>query len=197
MLGLFFGGREFKTVFGNDYGNVEIDAVFEEKHEWAVEPTTNPVEDGAPVTDHIIDMPDLLILRGFITDAPLTYSASFSGFFNDGAISNRTQTVFDLLYQLNKIKLPMTVYTKYMTYKDMVLTRVTIPRIAGVGEAFEFNAEFTNIRKVETQIVDVPDGINPKKTAKAGDVQKKADAQKDAGTKQPQAPSSALNRMLF
>lgn len=200
MIGLYFGGQWFQTAFGNLYGNIELDAVLDENHEWSAEATSNPVEVGAPVTDHVIDQSDKLKIRGFVTDTPLNLSQSVSGLVNSGNVGNRTQAVFDLLHQLIKLKEPMTVYTKHRIYDDMVMTNVTIPRSAGVGEAIEFSAEFINIRKVATQMVDVPDGINPKKDAK-GDAgtAKKAEPTKDAGKKQPetvQKPSSTLSRIL-
>lgn len=193
MIGLYFGGQWFQTAFGNDYGNIELDAALDENHEWSAEATSNPVEVGAPVTDHVIDQSDKLKIKGFVTDTPLTASQSV------GQIS-RSQEVFDLLYELIKLKEPMTVYTKHKIYDDMVMTNVTIPRTAGVGEAIEFSAEFINIRKVATQMVDVPDGINPKKDKKADAATgKKTEPQKDGGKKQPQTvekPSSTLSRVL-
>jgi len=200
MIGLYFGGQWFQTTFGNLYGNIELDAVLDENHEWSAEATSNPVEVGAPVTDHVIDQSDKLKLRGFVTDTPIVLSQSVEGVVNSGAVGNRTQAVFDLLHQLLKLKEPMTVYTKHRIYDDMVLTNVTIPRAAGVGEAIEFSAEFINIRKVATQMVDVPDGINPKKDKKAdASTGKKAEPTKDGGKKQAetvQKPSSTLSRIL-
>ncbi len=196
MIGLYFGGQWFQTAFGNLYGNIELDAALDENHEWSAEATSNPVEVGAPVTDHVIDQSDKLKIKGFVTDTPLTSSQSLPQI-------SRSQDVFDLLYELIKLKEPMTVYTKHRIYDDMILTNVNIPRTAGVGEAIEFSAEFINIRKVATQMVDVPDGINPKKDAKAGGANgstaKKAEPTKDAGKKQPetvQKPSSTLSRVL-
>lgn len=203
MIGLYFGGQWFQTAFGNLYGNIELDAVLDENHEWSAEATSNPVEAGAPITDHVIDQSDKLKLRGFVTDAPLNLSQSVSGLVNSGSVGNRTQGVFDLLHQLIKLKEPMTVYTKHRIYDDMVLTNVTIPRSAGVGEAIEFSAEFINIRKVATQMVDVPAGISEKKGAKAGGANgstaKKAEPKQDAGKKQAetvQKPSSTLSRVF-
>lgn len=200
MIGLYFGGRWFQTSFGNQFGNIELDAVLDEKHEWSAEATSNPVEEGAPVSDHIIEQSDKIAIKGFVTDTPLVLSESVSGIVNSGQVGNRTQGVFDLLHTLVKLKQPMTVYTKHRIYDGMVLTNVTVPRAAGVGEAIEFTAEFLNIRKVATQMVDVPQGINPKKDAKVDAATgKKTEPAKDSGKKQAQEvskPSSTLSRIL-
>ena len=188
MLGLFFGGQKFQSMFGNQYGNIELDAMLDESHEWSAEATSNPVEEGAPVTDHVIEQADKLTIRGIVTDAPLNASSSILGFIGGGSADNKTQSVFDLLNTLIKKREVLTVYTKHKTYDDMVLTSVTIPRSASVGEAVEFRAEFIHIRKVATQTVDVPDGVSAKPEAKAGGaggaVSKKASATKASGKKQ-------------
>ena len=198
MLGLFFGGQKFQSTFGNQYGNIELDAMLDESHEWGAEATSNPVEEGAPVTDHVIEQADKLSIRGVVTDAPLNASASILGFIGGGSADNKTQTVFDLLDTLIKKREVLTVYTKHKTYSDMVLTSVTIPRSASVGEAVEFSAEFIHIRKVATQTVDVPDGVSAKPEAKAGGaggaVSKKASATKAAGKKQAQTIKSPTNK---
>ena len=194
MLGLFFGGQKFKSTFGNQYGNIELDAMLDESHEWSAEATSNPVEEGAPVTDQVIEQADKLSIRGVVTDAPLNASSSILGLIGGGSADNKTQSVFDLLNTLIKKREVLTVYTKHKTYDDMVLTSVTIPRSASVGEAVEFRAEFIHIRKVATQTVDVPDGVSAKPEAKAGgaggSVSKKASATKASGKKQAQTIQS-------
>lgn len=198
MIGLYFGGQWFQTTFGNSYGNIELDAVLDESHDWQADATMNPVEEGSPVTDHIIEQPDKLKIRGFVTETPLVASESVRGAKSVPWAESITQPVFDLLRELIKKRELITVYTKYRIYDDMVLTNLTIPRSAATGEAIEFTAEFVHIRKVATQTVDVPDGISAKKDKKSdASVGKKSEPQKDAGKKQPEVkkPSSVLARM--
>jgi hypothetical protein len=179
MVGLYFGGQWVKTAFGNQYGNIELDANLSESHEWAAEATSFPVEVGAPVTDHVIEQSDKVTIKGFITDSPIISSLSLPKI-------SKSQDVFELLYDLIKLKEPVVIYTKYKIYNDMILVNVSIPRSPGVGEAIEFDAEFIHIRKVETQIVDVPKGISQKKDKKASaSLGKKAEQKKDAGKQQP------------
>ena len=90
MIGLFFGGQWFQTAFGNQYGNIELDAALDENHEWSAEATSNPVEEGAPVTDHVIEQSDKLKIRGFVTDSPLNLSQSVSGLVNSAGTLSRS-----------------------------------------------------------------------------------------------------------
>jgi hypothetical protein len=194
MLGLLFDSPVFITKFGNSLGNIELDANLEENHEWVAEATSNPVETGAPITDHVIEQSDKIRIHGFVSNNPIT-----SSFFT--AQISKVQDVFNLLYDLIKLKEPITVYTKYKTYTDMVLTHVNIPKAPQVGDAVEFDAEFMHIRKVATQTADVPKGISAKKTGKStAALGKKAEPTKDAGNKQGQTttpkPSSTLSRIF-
>ena len=193
MVGLYFGGQWFETIFGNAYGNIELDANLEENHEWSAEITSNPVETGAPISDHIIDQQDKLKIKGFVTDAPLIASQTI-------AQISKSQNIFDILYKLIKIKEPITVYTQYKIYNDMVISNIIIPRTPGIGEAIEFEAEFIHIRKVSTQIVEIPAGISPKKEKKAtAAIGKKTEPKKEIGKKQPETITkleSNLSRIL-
>lgn len=185
MLGLFFDNTSggVKTSFGNEFGNIELDASLDEAPEFSAEATSNPVEEGAPITDHIIEQSDKLRIRGFVSDHPIV-SNSF-------AQISRTQDVFDMLYQLIKQKQLVTVYTKFKIYSDMVLTNVSPGRDASTGQAIEFTAEFIHIRKVATQTVEVPNGISKKETAKTpASVVKKSQPTKDAGKKQAEVIAS-------
>lgn len=197
MINLFFGGTQFKASFGNEFGNIELDATLDETHEWQADVTTNPVEVGAEVADHIIEVPDRLTLRGFVSDSPLNGILGNVVALINGISENRSQAVFDLLHQLIKEKQPMTVATRMRTYTDMVLTNVSVPRSRATGLAIEFVAEFTHIRLVSTQTVDVPDGISEKKDAKATDaLGRKAEPTKNGGAKQPEAPARQSQSVL-
>lgn len=200
MIGIFFGNNAFKFRFGN----IEFDANLEEVHEWKVDATLNPVEEGSPITDHIIQQPDKLRVRGMISDAPLNMSANVSGIVGQGGTLVRTQPVFDLLRDMMKARETVTVYTKHQIYLDMVIANVIIPRAAGLGESLEFIIDFINIRLVATQTVSVPEGISASKSDKPTKaLGNKTDPQKDAGKKQPvtvdaskAAPTSALFRLF-
>lgn len=187
-IGLYFGGAGFSPTFGGDLGNIELDAALEENHNWKADVTSNPVEEGAPVTDHIRMMPDELRLRCFVSDAPLTLSQSVAGQYNEGTAGTRTQPVFDLLNSLINAREVVTVYTKHAIYSNMAITEVSIPRTADDGEALEFTVSFRAVRKVATETVAVPAGISAKADAKQGGakgaVAKKAAPAKNAGKKQ-------------
>lgn len=158
--------------------SLEFDALLDENHDWSNDITANPVERGAPVTDHIIENPDKFRLTAMVGESSLLGAA-------DGAES-LTQKAFDTLRELCKKRETVTVYTKYMTYEDMGISSVGVPRSNANGDSLTFAIEFVKIRIVSTQSVKVPAGISKKLNKKAGDaVQKKTEPQKTTGAKQP------------
>ena len=199
MIGLYFGGGVYRASFGNVLGNLELDASLEEGHEWTAEATSNPVEEGSPATDHVIENADKIRLRGVVSDSPMVLSSTVPDILGT-LVGSRAQDAFDLLRAIIKKREPVTVYTKHRIYPDMVLTAVNIPRTPQDGEAIEFTAEFINLRKVATHIVDVPPGISAKKSAKgSAATARKSEPTKDAGRKQAapvEKPSSTLSRIF-
>ena len=64
------------TTILSRVGVVDIDAVISEKHRFDNLVTEHPLEDGSPVTDHIVNQPVVLDMEGRITDTPLSILAS-------------------------------------------------------------------------------------------------------------------------
>lgn len=185
-IGILFDSRKSPTRFFNGIISIDLDVTLNESHDWTNEVTSNPVELGSPVTDHIQPNSDKLSISGMITDHPIDRGLIEQFQFNidAGLYSARMQTHFDWLYFLARNREPITVYTRYKNYSDMAISSVNIPRDVGIGEALQFNIEFVNIRLVSTQTVPVPAGISKKLDKKSGgDVQKKAQPKADNGKK--------------
>ena len=161
--------------------SIDLDATLDEAHDWSNEVTSNPVETGAPITDHVIEKPDKLTITGLITNSPL-HGALAGQYFGGETQSQRIQTVFEAIYELVKRGEVVTVYTRHAVYNNMIIQSVNIPRSAAIGEAIEFKMDLINIRMVSTQMVTVPPGISAKKESKSTPgVAKKAEPQKAAG----------------
>jgi hypothetical protein len=177
MIGFFYAAEtNIKGI-----RSIDLDATLDEAHEWSNEVTSNPVETGAPVTDHVIEKPDKLSITGLITNSPL--HGSLAGqYFGGETQSQRIQTVFEAIYDLTKRRETVTVYTRHAVYNNMVIQSVNIPRSASIGEAIEFKMELVHIRMVSTQMVTLPPGISAKPAAKStAAVAKKTEPQKTTG----------------
>lgn len=155
--------------FSSGYLNMEFDVITSEDHSWLSTVTSNPVENGQPVCDHIQRSPDKLDIKGIISNASMkrwrgSLIEKVAGML---APESEIQQAFDKLRKLMDDRLPVTVYTRYRTYPNMVLTELSIPRQPSDGDSIEFNAKFTHIRMVSTLIINSADaGIHPKQTQK-------------------------------
>lgn len=169
---------------------LEFDVLVDENHEWSNDITSNPVENGAPVSDHIIPQSDKLRLTIMVSDISI-YDAVAEG------EERKTQRAFDVLRQLHEARQTVTVYTKYHVYDNMGISYIGIPRASNNGNSLTVPIEFKQIRLVNTQTVKVPAGISKKLDKKSTDaVKKKTEPQKNTGAKQPAAPAEKQRSVL-
>jgi len=174
-------GQSITSVY-SEVISLDLDVTQDETHEWSNDVTQFPVEIGSQITDHIQPMPDKLTISGMITNSAIGVKALSD---LDGG-DDRVQTAFDLLLKLKEDRVLLTVYTKHKIYTDMALKSVSLPRDASIGDSIKFKMEFVNVRLVDTQTVNVPDGISKKLDKKTGDdVKKKTEPPKAAGKVEP------------
>lgn len=170
---------------------LEFDVLVDENHEWSNEITENPVENGAPVTDHIIRQGDKLRMNIMVSDSSLYREALEE-------TDQPTQKAFDVLRQLMDARETVTVYTKYHVYDNMGIAYIGIPRSIANGNSLTIPIEFKQIRLVNTQTVKVPAGISKKLDKKSTPaVQKKTEPQKNTGAKQPVAPKDEKQKSVL
>lgn len=177
--------RDATVELSSPFLNMEFDMVTSEQHRWGAAVTSNPVEDGSDVADHIKVNPDTLEITGVISNASLS---RWKGQFIERALNildreSNVQRAFDRLRKLLENKQPVTVYTRYKTYPNMVLTSLSIPRSKDNGDAIEFTAGFTHIKRVKTITVDAEDaGINAASSSDKSTGRKSQDKQNHGKT---------------
>ena len=175
--GIIYDARRPQTSL-EGIASLEFDVVMEENAEWSNEITSNPVENGAPVTDHIIPQQDKFRLTAMISDASLLGES--------GEGQTLTQKAHDTLRELHDKRETVTLYTKYRIYESMGISFIGMPRSSANGNSLIFTMEFSEVRIVNTQTTKVPAGISKKLDKKSTDaVKKKTEPQKASGAKQP------------
>ena len=168
ILSKFIRSPSGTIELSSPYFNMEFDVITSEQHKWSADVTSNPVEDGNTVTDHIKINPDSLDITGVISNASLS---RWKGHFIEKFLDildreSNIQRAFDQLRKLLEKRQPVMIYTRYRNYPDMVLTSLSIPRDKDSGDAIEFTASFTHIKRVKTLTVDSSEaGINPEQTS--------------------------------
>lgn len=176
IVQLFYGTRSPTRV-----GTLTIDVVMEESHTWQNDVTTNPVEDGLPTSDYVKPVPDKISMRG------LASTASIDDRYVD------PQVAFNLLDRLREAKEPVTVRLPLRSYRDMIVTSVTIPRRPTLGDAIEYVIECQQIRRVSSRSVELPAGIGKKKAKSVG---KRAQPEAKKGLQPTQRADSERTSVL-
>lgn len=161
---------------GTSIGTVALDALVSEKTSLNSRATDYAVEDGPPVTDHVVQESELLTLDGWVTAAEV----SLLGGLSAKAGRSKLISAKDALRKIHADRLPITVTTGLDVYVDVVMERCEIGRTNEGGDRFEISADFKRIRKVTLRQADIPqEKTSGSATGKAG--QTKANAGKTNG----------------
>jgi len=141
-----------KDADNREVGFFTLDATPSEQHMYESRPTQYPVETGVLISDHIRRIPEKLSIDGFITNSPVIVLTEGDQFTSDNA-----QLAFDALTLIYEERYLCDVTTRFKSYTDMCLSRLSIPRTNKTGDAIAFSAAFTKIVKVATETVTGPE----------------------------------------
>jgi len=147
---MLFGGRKrVKSIESSSFSLV-FDLQVSESHSFDSIVTNHPVENGSPISDHIEKQLRSGSSSFFISNYSLT----------QGELStNRVQDIYDLFKQLWSAKELVTLVTDLEVYENVAITKVSIARQPGVGEAGTFAVSFTEFRIVRLKKVSVDASI--------------------------------------
>ena len=146
--------------------NITVDAVLSERHTFTNLVTAHPVEDGSPVTDHIVNLPIELQMEGRITDTPLSFlDSAVSGAMGlvgsdlgvdpvvlaagsavaGASLPGRAKLAFQELVALYVTRTPFTVISGINEYDNMVFETLDFPRAPQDGRSLRFRATLKEI----------------------------------------------------
>ena len=127
--------------------------------------TNHPIEDGSPVTDHIVSEPKKITVSGVISDASFFFAAddTFSkvSTLPDGTskrvpVEGRAQKALDQLEQIRDGREVFTLQTRNEIFEQMVFTSFSVPRDANTGDAARVRFTAQQIETVKRRFVTVP-----------------------------------------
>jgi len=164
---------------------LEFDVVPSETHNRAWTVTDNPVERGAPISDHIDPRPATLTLEGIVTNAPIGVDA-------DQELPGRAERwwleVEALLAQLTTV----TVVTGLQVYPNMAVTNLSTAR--STEAAIRVSMQLRQVRIADSRTVSIPADVVGEVEAPgdpAGRTADQATSTVDAGTVQPTPATAA------
>lgn len=193
---------------GTSIGAIPLDALVSEKTSLNSRATEYAVEDGPPVTDHVVQESELLTLDGWVTAAEVALlgglAAGAKGALRSGgtlgnlsARAGRSKLISakEALRKVHADRLPITITTGLDVYVNFVMERCEIGRTNEGGDRFEISADFKKIRKVALRQADIPPAkTNGKAAGKAG--QTKTNAGKTNGGEPTPREQSDLKGIL-
>lgn len=135
----------------NSIGSLTLEATLSENHNARSQVTNYTIEDGSTISDHIINDPVKVSIRGFVSNSPVDIGATIAaGFSGDNA-----QNTFDELYRIRDEKELVTVVSKYRSYENMAITNIRVPRGQQTGDAIEFTVDLLQVNVVDSASVQV------------------------------------------
>ena len=171
------------NIQGGGLSALTVDTVDREVHDWRNEISDYPVEGKANISDNIKQTPDRLSFTCFISNTPIEGTIDQVANFTDRFLNGRkrTQDAYNQLLALKKLRIPVTVATRYRVYENVAIESVSIPREPDDGDALIFDITLKEINIVSTAMTKVPDGIG-RAGAQAGNSAKtRAGVKTDAG----------------
>jgi len=141
-------------TFKRKIGAIKIDGVINESTQRKMRITTNPIENGATISDHIIEEPLRYVMKGTITDTPLGAAAftelagsvidAATGIFGKSESSGTTRSnqAYQELVKLMKARESITVETKLEKYEDLLFESITINTNVSNSNGISFTASF-------------------------------------------------------
>lgn len=146
----------FKKPKPATFGKIVLDALLTATHEMESDVTEFPVEEGAPITDHIWAKPRRFTMTGFVTNTPvkiLGARLSQESYGTDGRLIDVVQKTFAMLEEMHVKRELIEVKTKLRTYKNMAIERITCNLDAQTGASLPFTAQLVEVRIVRSQAV--------------------------------------------
>ncbi len=141
-------------------GELVLDAIVSERHNFSSEITEHPVESGSVIADHIYNKPISIDLDCIITNTPMTWVGLtvFDSFrrFSAGESNDFSEIAFKKIEEIFKKREPITIATSLKSYDNMVLESLSVERGGGTSSSLHFSCTAKQIRKVEQKMLPVP-----------------------------------------
>lgn len=151
------------TEEGGDDTIISLDAVIQETHTSSARVTSNPIELGAEINDHVIIEPTKLRIRGAITDTPLGFAAlstivdNVTNLFGSSTEENltRSQQGYKQIVQIRNDRLPIEVQTGLVKYSNMVITNIEVSQDKDTSKIAIMDISLQELIIVESEITQL------------------------------------------
>lgn len=160
--------------------SVELDVVITESHVGAVSVTEHPVEQGANISDHAQEKPDMLTMTAIVSNTPISRTKQTRiidtglGQFVSNVPADQVQGVagyaeaaYARLRELKSARNLITVVTNLRVYTSMIIENLTVPRDSNTGDALSFSVQLKQVIVVRNKVTRTVASKDPKAQPKA------------------------------
>lgn len=150
------------ALMDDDGQGLEFDASMSEGHTTTAATTDHPVEDGADQSDHIRIEPDVLVIRGIVTNHPIIFLASVFArpSVPGGDPASRAQDAFEFLRRIKERRKLVSVSTVLRDYADMAITSISVTQEAATANITDMSIRLRQFLKATTETVAPPEPVN-------------------------------------
>jgi len=144
---------------GNFIGEIELDVIVNESAQASATITSNPVENGADVNDHIIINPMTFSMTGIVSDTKVSILGGLTalGQIASGDAFTKESTpskdAWESLLELQAERIPFTLITNLKEYENIVIESLSTSQDKDTSNALTFTAGMTEIIFVGTQAI--------------------------------------------
>lgn len=129
---------------------VRFDCELDVGHEWPVEVTEYPVEDGATISDHIVNKNASFSVTGIFSNTRLRKPDAKG----NATVTGPTQKeAYDLMQKIKDDKKVFSLLTPLGTYSNIVISNMGMPR--DTGDALKVVLSLKQIRRTKTSLTTV------------------------------------------
>jgi len=162
------------TVITDSEGDplIAIDCVPEENHSMPSEVTEYPVEDGAYISDFVINKNKTVTITGLVSDDPIAivqtglFSRTLTPLlpnvlksklpYSPSGKNKPSKEVFDKFEEIRDNKIMVNLITGLKQYKNMIIVQLDIPRDRTTVRSLKFTVKFAQVRFVISETVYAP-----------------------------------------
>lgn len=127
---------------------VTFDVSENETHKSTAKVTDHPIEEGANISDHVVVGPDLLTLVAWVSNTPIANEAELA------VLSpQRAEEAYETLRLMKNAGTTCKVLTTLRAYTSMVITSISVPRNAPLGDAINVTVELQEIRTATSETI--------------------------------------------
>lgn len=152
-------------IKGRNVGGYVFDATFREDHVSKLMITSHPVETGAAIADHAYLQPSELTIQIGVSD--VAYKAGES--FSEG--SSRSVTAYQLLRELQSLRIPISVTTRLHHYSNMLVETIAASDDYRTSSALKATVTFKQVIVAQVRAVKISERKHATNTTQRGTVE--------------------------